>query len=353
MNTRKLISTLLFTLAFSNLRASDPVLDLVALQQKTLAESGIGGFYKAAKAERWSPPLVKSKWAINRITDENEKARLNAQFELGRRLLLALPDLGKRNDNVNELQAIERFVIFADWMASKRCYGNALIARRSFDLALPRAGNLITDPASTTETLKSVQQLLNPTWANTAFASAVLDNDASVNLFSTAAKADNLQLIWASGVRKAMESKYPNWSKSVPDGMLPVAAPITANISKEMLPLFLDDPMPPVPTTEALLQGKHHEIIVVAIEPANASRLRNLLVFRQALKSFPDESMKSDFYPGLKGAFDESWRKYYQANSPKGVSIKLGLAAWSTYDAIKQSQFITEDEANAPGVVSP
>jgi hypothetical protein len=346
MNTHKLIP-LTFVTLLALARAEDPLLDLVSLQQKTLAEKGIFGFYEAARSQNWSPPQIKSKWAMNQVGDKEEKVRLEAQFELGQNLLRALPSLVKMNDTTVEHQSVQRLMAFAEWMASKRCYGNVLIARRAFDLALPFAGRLAIHEGTTDETLAALQTLLNPDWASTAFASAVLDDEAGTPIFAIAKTSDELRLIWADGVRKAMESKDPAWAKSLPAGLIPGARPSPAKITSEALPFFVDDQMPQKPTTEALMLSKHHEILVAAIEPANASRLRSLIAFRRELKTFPNEAMKSDFYPGLKGAFDEAWRKHYKAKNPQGLSMKLGLAAWATYDAIKQQQLVPDDEALA------
>lgn len=347
MQPHRLIPYILFVLTLATARAEDPLLELVALQQKTLAEKGITTFYETARNQSWSPPQIKSKWAISQVKDKDEKARLDAQFELGQNLLRALPNLVTANDAAAEQQPVQRLIAFAGWMASKRCYGNALIARRAFDLALPLAGQLAIQEGTKNETLATLQTSLNPDWASTAFASAVLDDEAGTPIFAIAKSSDELRLIWADGVRKAMESKDPTWAKSLPAGLIPVARPSPAKIASEALPFFNDDQMPPKPTTETLMLGKHHEIVVAAIEPANASRLRSLITFRRELKTFPNETVKSDFYPGLKGAFDEAWRKHYKAKSPQGLSMKLGLAAWATYDAIKQHQFVSDDEALA------
>ena len=345
MQTHKRIPYIFLALSLATAKAKDPLLELVALQQKTLAEKGITTFYETARSQSWSPPQIKSKWAINQVKDKDEKTRLDAQFELGQNLLRALPNLVKANDATAEQQSVQQLMAFAGWMASKRCYGNALIARRAFDLALPFAGQLAIREETTDETLAALQTSLNPDWASVAFASSVLDDEAGTAIFAVAKTSDDLRLIWTEGVRKAMNSKDPAWAKSLPAGLIQGSKPSPAKIAAEALPLFSDDQMPPKPTAEALMLGKHHEIIVTAIEPANALRLRNLLAFRNALKVFPNEAVKSDFYPGLKGAFDEAWRRHYKAKNPQGLSMKLGLAAWATYDAIKRKQFMPDDEA--------
>ncbi len=350
MNVHILIISLILVFLSVGVRGADPILELVALEQKTLAEKGISAFYEIAESQGWNPPQIKSKWAISHVADRDEKARLNAQFELGQNLLRALPDMLKAKESAGELQSVQRLMAFAGWMASKQCYGNALIARRAFDLTLPVAGQLATHEGSTDETLAALQTALNPDWATTAFASAVLDDEAGAAIFAVAKNSDDLRLIWADGVRKAIESKDPNWAKSLPAGfILPGVRPDAAKIANEALPFFVDDPLPQKPTTEALLSGKHHRNIVAGIEPVNASHLRSLIAFRHELKAFPDETVKSDFYPGLKGAFDAAWRRHYKAKSPQGLSMKLGLAAWATYDAIKHQQFMPDDEVLGGG----
>jgi hypothetical protein len=347
MQTHKLTSYILFALTLATARAEDPLLELVALQQKTLAEKGITNFYETARSQSWSPPQIKSKWAINQVKDKDEKTRLDAQFELGQDLLRALPNLVNANDATAEQQSVHQLMAFAGWMASKRCYGNALIARRAFDLALPFAGQLAIREGTTDETLAALQTLLNPDWASVAFASSVLDDEAGTAIFAVAKTSDDLRFIWTDGVRKTMDSKDPGWAKSLPAGLIPGPRASSAKIAAEAFPFFVDDQMPLKPTAEALMLGKHHEIVVTAVEPANALRLRNLLAFRRSLKVFPNEAVKSDFYPGLKGAFDEAWRRHYKAKNPQGLSMKLGLAAWATYDAIKRKQFMPDDEALA------
>ena len=346
MKTHALLA-IIFIVFTDVLFAADPILELIARQQKTLVDQGIKGFVETAKTEHWSAPRVKSKWAIERIADKDEQARLVAYFELGRRLLLALPQLAESKDSSDTLAAVIRMTDFADWAATQQCYGNALIAKRAFDLALPLAGQLIIDPGASQETLTSLEQHLKPSWSATTFAAAVLDGEAQGSLFSDADDNDDLRSIWREGVRKALEKSDPNWSKSLPVGFLKAPGSLAVPIADKMVPFFRDDPLPALPTAEALLNGKHHEIIVVGIEPSNATRLRDLMSFRSALKSFPTEAVKSDFYPGLKGAFDEAWRRHYQTNSPKGLSMKLGLAAWSTYDVIKKKQMLPEDEAQS------
>jgi hypothetical protein len=343
MKTHALLA-IIFIVITDVLPASDPILELIARQQKTLAEQGINGFVETAKIEQWNAPRVKSKWAIERITDKDEKARMVAYFEFGRRLLLALPQLAKNKDNADALAAVIRMADFADWAATQHCYGNALIAKRAFDLALPLAGQLIVDPGTSQETLTSLEQHLRPSWSGTSFAAAVLDGEAQCSLFSDANDNDDLRSIWREGARRALEKSDANWSKAVPDGFLKAPVAPMFRITDKMVPFFRDDPLPSMPTTEALLNGKHHEIIVVGIEPSNATRLRDLMSFRSALTSFPTDTVKSEFYPGLKGAFDEAWRRHYQANSPKGLSIKLGLAAWAAYDVIRRKQMLPEDE---------
>lgn len=334
----------LFVLMVATARAEDPLLDLIALQQKTLTENGITVYYETAKIQTWGPPQIKSKWATNRISDKDEKARLEAQFELGQKLLGELPNMMTAAETIGVHKSVQQLMAFADWMASKSCYGNALIARRAFDLALSLAGPLAADQRTTDETLASLHSSLAPKWATVTFASAVLDDEAGATIFSASKTSDDLRLIWADGFCKAIEAKDPALAKSLRAGLIPTTKPSSAKMTNELLSLFIDDQMPPKPSTEALLSGKHHEILVTGIEPANALRLRNLLTFRRELKTFPDDSVKSDFYPGLKGAFDETWRRHFEANKPQGLSIKLGLAAWATYDAIKQRQFRPEEE---------
>lgn len=347
MQTHKFIPYIFLALSLATATAEDALLALVALQQKTLAEKGITTFYETARSQLWSPPKIRSKWAIGQVGDKDEKARLEAQFELGQDLLRALPNLVSVNDAKTELDSMQQLMDFADWVASKRCYGNALIARRAFDLALPFAGQLAVKEGTTDETLAALQTSLNPSWTSTAFVSAVLDDEAGTDIFAVAKTADDLRLIWTDGVRKAMDSNDPAWAKSLPAGLIPAPKLSPAKIAAEVLPFFIDDQMPPKPTAEALLLGKHHEIVVTAIEPANALRLRNLLAFRISVKVFPNEALKSDFYPGLKGAFDEAWRRHYKDKNLEGLSMKLGLAAWATYDAINRKQFMPDDEALA------
>lgn len=346
MKTHSILAIIFLALT-GVLSAADPILELIAKQQKTLNDQGISGFVEVAKIEQWSAPRVKSKWAIERTADRVEQARLVAYFELGRNLLLALPQLVESNDKPSAMGTVIRMTDFADWVAAQQCYGNALIAKRALDLALPLAGQLVIDPNASQETFATLEKHLKPIWAATSFCASVLDGEAKSNLFSVAKTNEDIRSIWREGVRKAMEKADPNWAKSLPVGFLKAPSPHAVPIGDEIIPFFRDDPLPPMPTTEALLEGKYHEVIAIGVEPVNAARLRDLIKFREALKGFPSGEVKSEFYPGLKGAFDEAWRKHYQAKRPKGMSVKLGLAAWSTYDAIKQKQMLPEDEAQA------
>lgn len=342
------ITSLLLIFGAPLLAGTDAMLDKIAAQEKLLAEKGITVFYNTARAEGWSAPLVRSQWAIARTMDQAERKRLVASFELGQRILVSLPALAatKSGEEAELFKTIVKTSDFADWIATPSGYGNALIARRSLDLALPLVGELLVDRDTSDEVLSNLESRLNPVWASVAFATAVLDGEMDGGVFASAKSNDDLRALWREGVRRALESKDPNWAKTLPSEFLTNLKPLSVRIDVSELSFFTDDTMPSVPTTEALMSSKHHELVVTGVEPANVSKLRELLRFRVALKTFPDETVRSDFYPGLKGAFDEAWRSYYKANkTPHGTSLKIGLVAWTAYEMIIQKQLITEDDA--------
>jgi len=344
----KLVITLV-SLAFLQVAVGgDAVVDALALQEKTLSELGVKGFYEKVCAEKWSAPLVRSNWATARTTDPTERARQVASYEFGRKILLALPDFlsATPESNPDKLLRVKKIVEFSEWITNSKGYGNALIARRAIDLATPILGNIIVDASASNEVMSDINKMLNPKWGTADFVSEVLNQEVGEVIFNSSSSQDEIQQFWKEGVRRYLLSKNPELKKTLPPEILVNPKLSSIVIKPEILPFFFDEPLPVPPTSAALMSGKHHEQIVLVILPGNLKKLKDLLMFRVGLRGSPDGSVKSDFYPGLKGSFDEAWRRFHDSgNAPQGSSLKLGLAAWATYDDILQKKLVPDDEA--------
>ncbi len=345
---KKFTFTLLSLFAYSQtVFGGDAVLESIRAKEQDLNQFGISGFYRKANVEKWSAPLIRSNWATMRVADLEERNRQNASNEFGKKVLDALPGfLNNMPDSISgKLDKAKEIIKFSEWIATQNGYGNALIARRAIDLALPILGGIMVDKSTSVEIMSTIDDLLKVKWARDAFVADVLNQEIEQNLFDRNQNQEYLQGLWKEGARRYLVNKNPDLSKSLPSNVLVNPQFASFDIKSNVLPFFCDEPLPSIPTSSKLISGKHHEQIVFILLPPNLQKLKDLLTFRICLGGFPDEGIKNDFYPGLKGAFDETWRRYYiSGKAPKGLSLKLGLAAWSTYEAVIQNRITPEDE---------
>lgn len=321
---------------------SAPTPEKFKLLTETLATKGLGEFLVTAKAKNWIPPIARSNWAQSQTNNSAVRAEEEEALHFAEVYLDALVEFNALpvETNGDLIKKVSTLSAAGNWIASQKAYGNLFVARHSLDLALASIGKLLVEPTVSPEALSALNSVLSPFWTSAEFRSAVLDAEIGGGFFVNLKDEASLRAIWQEGAMRSIEARNPNLKQKLgyPNRMT------SLTIEPSKLSFFQEEQITALPTAKTWLHGNHFDRIVNGIEPINAVKLRDLVRFRVAIKEIPDESLKSDVYPGLQGAFDEAWRKYCQSIGGRVENLKLGISAWTAYEKIINNKIVPDSE---------
>lgn len=369
---------------------------LIADQLKDMTEAltvnSPAAFLSAIESNRWSPPLIHSKWYVDMMADQSARHREVQARDFGKLMAERLDgwsnDLrnSKTSDEIAHL--VKNLIDLSDWIATANGYGNLLLAFRCDDVASVGLGKLAIDLEFPFAVVHGLVARLQAPWQSALPRAQMLNDEAGSAYFDitgndAATIQDLLVETWqdAQSNVRAQEIRQqsprliePAVGAAYFDGEDPsINAMREALDSHPPLPadqmaFFTDTPTASYPerpwSTVRLWDIKRHSFFVGGdLESPNLRKLNALLMFREHVGSFPerlaltDEQVASQeaeiadaakrgiqivpadkaYGSARKAAFSFAWRK---------VSVSepaIGRLACDAYEAVISSDFVDAD----------
>jgi hypothetical protein len=317
----------------------------LAIQRKTLADSGFRGFFAVAQSNRWDAPKIHSQCWVDWLPRESTK-RIQleqAKRDFGLELVKAVDEealriLSPANTGERASQA-DRLLDFSDWAGRPGGYGNHAIRRRVEHLACIPIGHLIADLDFSVEGIEARLARFETEESKLHVRRNIL-NEESPHQYRAKTK-DDLAVEWHGHFRKAWlaykekEGHYPHYFSE------------GKNFSKEVA-FYCEDEISPRPYTLATKwnQKLHYMFCIMGYESTMMDRVQNLLIFRKTIGRFPLKPSRPT------GSFPESeiQEGFYEAWKPheRQLGIHPGASGY-TYEAIRNNAFIDYDTSELVG----
>lgn len=363
--------------------------DIIREMTQAATELSLADLSVTIGANRWSAPIICSKWNIDheqRTQEERESAvALRAYgLVLARRLDEWANDMLVQTNVEATARDSANLLDLSDWLATSHGYGNLILASRCQDIAVVGLGRLVVDLAYPLGSVSSMVARLDAPWRLPDARSAVLNGDAGATLFAELPKdRDQAQRqreeTWQNGELLRLQKGNPR-AKAVFEGknvsgfeavsqMIAgrPAKPVETPVVLENLDFFGDDALSRQPrpwTTVSLWDSKQHRLPALGMDSANHRYLKALPTFRQYVKEFPQRivttpeqeaaakaereaaeedgirivSFEASYSTPGAAAFAKAWGPYATSGTRT-----LDAAAWQAYSAITSGQFVDAD----------
>jgi hypothetical protein len=307
-----------------------------------LQNGGILTLPEYARAHGWDAPVVLSSWAVARLPNGTSKENATASLKLGQEIAAQLDSVAvmsrTSNSRATEHALIKGLWDFADWIGGGRGSGNAMLARRSFDLGTLPLGRILASNELDMNEVADYESRLVPQWDSTRHRAEVLNSEIGKPVFDLNAADLELRDTWMAAVKVlAVKTLVSNGFKA--DEPLPSDQSKALDLSGDYFELRKPAN---APTTSDVIGLKNTEFIVNGLVTRNALDLRALMAFRRLVNQLPDKADPTAMYPGLKGAFDEAWRKA-MGTRLNDDNATIGLTSWLVYDSIVRAQMLDQD----------
>ena len=312
---------------------------MLVVQRKTLAESGLWGFFAVAQSNLWEAPKIHSQCWVDWLPREPavhiqlEQAKRDFGLEIvkameGEALRILLP-----TNTVERANQADRLLRFANWVGGSDGYGNFAIRRRVEHLACIPIGHLVADLDFPVEKIEVLLTRFETEGGGLRTQCDIL-NEESPHKYDARTK-DELAVQWHGHFRKAWfayKEKVGRYPHSFSNGK---------NFSKEVA-FYCEDETSPRPYTLSTQwsQKLHYIFCVMGYEDSITERVKTFLLFRKTIGRFPlKPSRPLETFPEseIQEGFYEAWKPY---------ETKLGIhpgASGYTYEAIRGNTFMDYD----------
>jgi hypothetical protein len=321
-----------------------------------LLKSAPADFLRVVSSNRWTAPVIWSKWYVDRVQDKDALQVMVRNRAFGRALVARLDDwatdmrtatsLGQCTANGAALLDV------ADWLASAKGYGNLLLASRCRDIAAVGLGKVVADLGTPLEAASSLVSRLDAPWFSPFVRAAVLDAEAGTNLFNVSGLSPmeaekRLEDTWRNGRLLRLKYSSPE-AKAAFEGQTNAANAVLAEmvqrkglqpdesaIFQQNLSFFADDPLPRPLTLPNMWGAKRHEKLVVGFDLQNVKKIKALLAFRSVAGVFPasQDEFKAAWVPHITGSDHRINKEQYH----------VFASAWQAYKEITSGEFVDED----------
>ncbi|MGI5868982.1 MAG: hypothetical protein ACOX9C_06040 [Kiritimatiellia bacterium] len=317
----------------------------LAIQRKTLADSGFRGFFAAAQANRWDAPKIHSQCWVDWLPRESTKRiRLEqAKRDFGLELVKAVEEealrvLSPASTGERASQA-DRLLDFSGWAGRPGGYGNLAIKWRVEHLACIPIGHLVADLGFPVEEIEARLARLETEQGWVRMQVDVL-NEESPHQYRAKTK-DELAVEWHGHFRKAAFAFKDEM------GRYPYNHEESKNLPRH-ISFYCEDESSPRPYTLATKWNtkRHYIFCVMGYEDTIKDRVQNLLLFRKTIGRFPLKPSRPT------GSFPESeiQEGFYEAWKPheRQLGIHPGASGY-TYEAIRNNAFMDYDTSELVG----
>ncbi|MGI6496007.1 MAG: hypothetical protein ACOX5G_07955 [Kiritimatiellia bacterium] len=317
----------------------------LAIQRKTLADSGFRGFFAVAQSNRWDAPKIHSQCWVDWLPRESTK-RIQleqAKRDFGLELVKAVEEealrvLSPASTGERASQA-DRLLDFSGWAGRPGGYGNLAIKWRVEHLACIPIGHLIADLDFPVEEIEARLARLETEQGWVRMQVDVLNEEAPHQY--RAKTKDDLAVEWHGHFRKAAfafkdeRGRYPYDHEESKD--------LPRHIS-----FYCEDESSPRPYTLATKwsQKRHFLFCVRGKTDAITDRVHNLLLFRKMIGRFPlKPSRPLGSFEGeeVREAFYEAWMPHEKKFGKKGSG------AARSYTQILNNAFMDYDTSELVG----
>ncbi|MGI6496008.1 MAG: hypothetical protein ACOX5G_07960 [Kiritimatiellia bacterium] len=326
----------------------------LAIQRKTLADSGFRGFFAVAQSNRWDAPKIHSQCWVDWLPRESTK-RIQleqAKRDFGLELVKAVDEealriLSPANTGERASQA-DRLLDFSGWAGRPGGYGNHAIRRRVEHLACVPIGHLVADLEFPVEEIEARLARFETEESKLRVRRNIL-NEESPHQYRAKTK-DDLAVEWHGHFRKA----WLAYKKK--EGHYPHHFAEGENFPKEIA-FYCEDEISPRPYTLATKwnQKLHYMFCIMGYESTMMDRVQNLLLFRKTIGRFPlKPSRPLGSFEGeeVREAFYEAWMPHEKKFGKKGSGAARSYTqilnnAFMDYDTSELVGFMQEQAAAA------
>jgi hypothetical protein len=315
--------------------------------------AGVPALVARVGADKLSPPLIHSDWYVNEMAktapDEAGVEREKRQF--GRRLVEALDksseDILALSDSSSREHAATTLLDLAQWIASRRGYGNMFVFDRCQDMATVPVAHLIRDLNYPEAKLDAIMARFVPLVDEVRMCAEAVNSEAPEPIFvpgkgSTLDEVQApLQRAWSKQVRRIAESRMREGiTRSIPWGRKD-----RVTLPRDFA-FFCDDDTGDTPeplTTVNQWDGKAHRRLVLGLGSKNLENIQCFALFRKKTGRFPTKPpswWKPDdrlYRTPEKAAFTAAWRPFEKQLGP------IADTAAMVYTAATANTFADQD----------
>ena len=312
---------------------------MLVVQRKTLAESGLWGFFAVAQSNRWEAPKMHSQCWVDWLPRESaehiqlEQTKRDFGLEIvkameGEALHALLPA-----STVERANQADRLLVFSDWVGRPGGYGNLAIRRRVEHLACIPIGHLVADLDFPVEKIEALLTRFETEGDRLRTQRDIL-NKESPHKYDARTK-EELVVQWHGHFRKAA------FAFKAANGRYPYNHAESENLPRDVS-FYCEDETSPRPYTLATKWNtkRHYIFCVMGYEDTIMNRVQNLLLFRKTIGRFPlKPSRPLGSFKGeeIREAFYEVWMPHEK------VFGKKGSGAARSYTDIQNNAFMDYD----------
>ncbi len=324
-----------------------------------IASQPLDVFLISASTEGWNPPVIYSRWHIENVAANVDKAAMQSAHEFGKAVAIRIAVETRRvpfPTTTNEARLFSKaYLDLADWLNRSKGYGNIILGARCLDIAAVGIGRCAIDPAFSQKDLTHLVSRLRPRWLDPQVRKDILNEEAGAPLFSVDEKGgasdivETLNTVWQTGQTQALEKRNPALKS------IRIKKHEDLNVSSKTrasevayfdhpaiianLPFFADDSLRGSVTTVETWGKKQHGHVVATLESANVAKVEALATFREKVGGFPTNyAVQHPFYTGAKAAFELAWRPH----ATKETRL-LYVTAWQAYDELTNGTFLDQE----------
>jgi hypothetical protein len=364
MNRSYVHVMLLLSTAFSALCARpDAATSAFATMNGFLATNDLAAFVAEISKQQWLPPLIHSKWFVDKMTNMDARAAEYAYREFGRLLAQRLTSNAAmvRAQHSSEVyySRAAALLTFGHWIAGEPGYGNLLLSWRASDIAAVALAKVIIDLSFSTNQIQALMPLLNVPAYRWSLKAKALNEEVGMDVFETRGVDD------IAGMDIVMNPVYRTWGMGastaervlryhmVADPLMLRALPVCVRTNLEF---FLDDVIQPgtPDTIEGCWDKKLHKRIGEGFDLRNRLNAQGLLLYRELVGFFPTklpppapQPYAGSFAPPpganeIALAFSHYWHMNMNKSPAKELRPLFGRAAYS-FISLKQGRMADAD----------
>lgn len=318
-----------------------------------LETSDLTHFVETMRLEKWSAPVIYSKWHVDNVMIPPNRENANAARAFGKLLAMRINDFAQKIRTTQESQ--ELFVQsltlleLTDWLNKSDGYGNFLLGSRCLDVAAVAIARCVADETFSLESIRQVVPRLRPSWMSPSVRQRILNKEAGAAVFDTSESDatkmhEHLRSIWQAGRELKLQASTADLDLQRELAQRPTHLDRERPEMKASARFFDDEKfVGQGATTSGRWDLKRHEEIIQK-NPSSIATAEKLIIFRDTLGGFPKKN-------GVKYTDDAEGEKAFGwAWAPHGKdeeSRQIGIAVWEAYRDIQRGKFLDEDSRNA------